>query len=444
MNRARAARRRGIATLWFVMMVMAFVAFVAIAVDVLYVVVAARQLSAGADSASLAGALEVRRSHALARQRAVSFAAANDAAKAAIQLRSNDSNNPDGDVVLGHFFRNTQTFVPMQSTAASTNAVRVRARRTAGSLGGQLGLLVGPIFGVNTANVERYATAIVGGDLGIGVIALHPTDPCSLKIQGNSELIVRNGVVIVDSNDPSDAACAVGNAGHLEADELLIVGGVADDFADRTDFENEIYTGVDYVPDPLAALPEPNPPVVHRSVPHGGGPPNQSITLQPGYYSSMVFGPRTYVMQSGLYYVDGPVTIHGDTRVDGTAGVMIFVGPNGSVNMMGQGNGWLRMNAMDPMQYPNGPAIPAELTHARVSLFQARSNGSTLTFRGNNNWQVTGTLYAAGAKMSVGGTPDTFSNGLIADKIEVFGNGSIVVDVQPNAPIAPRFVFLVE
>ena len=39
---------------------------------------------------------------------------------------------------------------------------------------------------------------------------------------------------------------------------------------------------------------------------------------------------------------------------------------------------------------------------------------------------------------------DSFGNGLIADRIEIFGNGSISVDYLDQFPKIDRFVFLVE
>ncbi len=433
---------RGIAMIWTVMMMLALFACVAMAVDILYVVLAARQLSAGADAASLGGALYVRRTHDEARDKAMALAAANFTAGDAIALQRNDGNSADGDIVIGRWQRSTDTFTPMSQGEGIPNAVRVVAPRTGSSLGGGIQTLFAATFGIDTLDVRRRATAMVGGDIGGGVIALHPTDACSLTIQGNASLTVTDGAVIVNSSHVTRAACAVGNAGTFDAEELLIVGEPEANFASRTDYDGEIYTGVDPIIDPLLNLPHPNVPTANRgAVPGGGG---GTVTLQPGFYTSMDFGPRTYVMQSGLYYVNGPLSIAGNTRLDGTAGVMFFVGPSGSVNMQGIGTGWVRLNPLDPLSYANGPAIPSGLLHSRVVFFQHRSNATTMTFRGNNNWQVSGTIYAPAARLSVGGTPDTFSNGLIANWIEVFGTGGINVPYEDQFERFPPFVFLVE
>src|SRR5690606_132322 len=97
-----------------------------------------------------------------------------------------------------------------------------------------------------------------------------------------------------------------------------------------------------------------------------------------------------------------------------------------------------------PLAYSNGPSIPSELLHTQVVFFQHRSNGNTMTVRGSNNWQVRGTSYAPAARLSVGGTPGIFSNGLIANWIEVFGTSNITVDYEDQLERYPPFVFLVE
>jgi len=444
----REASRRGIATIWAVFTVILMFAFVALAVDVGWAVFVGHQLGAGADAASLAGAMEVRRSRSEARTQAVNLAAANSAAGDAIALSSNDGNAANGDIVIGRYRRANRTFTPTNS--GLPNAVHVTARRTDGSSGGAAPTIFGSAFGLDTFNIERRAIAMIGGDVGPGVIALNPNAPCALEIQGNSDFFIYNGAVFINS-DHDTAVCNTGGSGELIADELFITGGAESGFATAMDYDGEIYEGVDPTPDPLAALPEPNPPSIRRSLNGGGGGGKGkkgggggTTTLQPGLYASMDFKPGHYVLEPGLYYVEGELKISGNVRVDGSAGVMFFIGPNGSVDMRGQGNGWLTLNALDPLNYPNGPSIPADLLDSRVTVFQSRSNSNTMTYRGNNNWQVAGTLYAPAAQMNVGGTPDTFSNGLIADRFYVFGNGAIVVDYDDRFPKVPRFVFLIE
>lgn len=435
----RAPRRRGIATIWLVFTVMVMFAFVALAVDLGWAAYVGHQLSAGADASSLAGAMEVRRSRADARTQAIHLGSTNTAAGDPIQLARNDANASAGDIVIGRYRRANQTFTP---TTVAPNAVRVNARRDGGSLGGPAPTLFGSAFGLDTFNMQRQAIAIVGGDVGPGVIALNANAACAMHLQGNADFSVRNGAVFVNSSHRTRAACATGNTGELIADELFLAGGIPGNFTSRTGFDGEVFEDMDPTSDPLADLPEPNPPLVNRTLPGGGG--RGTVTLQPGLYKHMNFKPGHYVLESGLYYVEGQLKISGNITVDGTAGVMFFIGPNGSVDMDGQGGGTLRLEALDPLTYPNGPGIPAELVHSRVTFFQSRSNSHTMTFRGNNNWQVSGTLYAPAALMSVGGTPDTFSNGLIADRFETFGNGSIVVDYDDRFPRVSRFVYLVQ
>lgn len=150
------ARMRGIATVWLVAVFMALYAFLALAIDTGYIVLTAQELQNGADAASLAAAGLIRIDEQQAREAAVQIAAANRAAGQSIQLRFNDDNSINGDIVIGVWDRDTQTFT---ANDQAPNAVRITTRRTSNSPGGPVGLLFSSALGVNSTEVERSAIA---------------------------------------------------------------------------------------------------------------------------------------------------------------------------------------------------------------------------------------------------------------------------------------------
>ena len=289
------------------------------------------------------------------------------------------------------------------------------------------------------AVLERQEVdAVLQGGLGAGIIALNPTDACTLDIRGSSGLIrVNGGVVVVDSNHPT-AACRSGNP-TIDVAELQVVGGGENGLEESV--TGNIFTGADFVPDPLAALPEPNEPLVNHGDVRVNN--NRSETLQPGTYEDIIINGGDVVFERGLYYINGEFRFNGGT-LDGTAGVMLFISPDNQAEIDVAGNGTFNLVGLTPISYPQGPAVPASVANIEVPIFQSRSNTNTAEFNGTADWQIGGTIYVPAAELLLRGTPGTFANGLIADTIQLRGTQDLVIDFDEQFEALPRSVFLVE
>lgn len=432
----RDARRGGIATLWVVLTVIMLFAFVALAVDVLFVTVTGRQLSAGADASALAGVAQVRRDLSAARDQAVALAAANLVNTDPIQVGRNDANDPAGDVVIGIYRRDDRSFTPI-NPGQMPNAMRVNALRTQGSLGGPMPTIFASMFGVNTVNVDRNATAMIRGDVGPAVLALNPNAPCALSMSGTSGTFSIDGGVLVVNSNHTNAACHAGKP-SMDVEEVYVVGGTDKRFEDQVDIEGELITDADPIADPLTALPEPNQPIINFG---NVSINNGTSTLLPGTYGNLSITGGDVTFLPGLYYITGELKVNGG-NVDATAGVMLFIGPTGNIDIAG--NGAFHITGMSPTVYPEGPAVPAEVADIKVPIFQSRSNTSLAGLNGTADWSVGGTIYVPNGGVRIEGTPGTFANGLIAGSIDVRGTADINIDFEGQFPPVPRKVFLVE
>lgn len=427
----------GVASLWTVMLFVVLFAFITLAIDTGYKVLVASQLNAGADAAALAGAAWLRRDMDQARLEAVDYAAANTAGSESIQIDLNEANAVDGDIVLGHYSRDRRTFSPGLS---NVNAIQVLAPRTDESVGGPLALLFGPIFGVDTAEVARRATAIIGGDVGAGVIALNPTAPCALDLRGTPSLLSVDGGAVYVNSSSTNAACNAGQP-QLEAVEVYVHGEASSSFDSQVRFDGEVYEGVDPVPDPLAGLPAPS---------YSGLTDQGSIKITgnkeeqhgPGYYSGgievrngrLVLDPGVYILGGNGLDVNG-----GDLIANG---VMFYIVDDGYVDL--RGNGEIEITAMDPLVYPDGPTLSSEYTDVRVAIFQARDNTNANRILGTNDFTVSGTVYLPAAHLEVGGTSQSLASGLIADTFQFHGDGELRINYDDRFPRIPRFVYLVK
>src|SRR5436190_923764 len=146
-------RRRGMTTVWFTVCGLALAALFALALDTARYYLAFHQLQVAADSSALAAMNFLSISQSQARQRAVDAALANVCDGKGVKLSSNDANAADGDIVLGLYDVKARTFTPSTLTP---NAAKVNARRTSGSLNGNLKLLF-PFWGSGVS--EQTATA---------------------------------------------------------------------------------------------------------------------------------------------------------------------------------------------------------------------------------------------------------------------------------------------
>lgn len=407
---------RGFVNIYVVLIMMAMIGFIGLACDVGYLVLVGHQLQNAADASALAGAQKVRvDTLPEARQLAWNLAYSNRAAKAAVALSMNEANAANGNIVIGRYYRSTRTFVP---TLAGADAIKVVAPRP-DTAGKAVGLLFGPLFGVKEANLTRHAIAMTVQGTGAAVLALNPHDPDTFHMNGNCSVVVNNGAIQVDS-DNDGSIVVKGNSGEVYASDLNVC---ADDASLRTHFDGNLNRGAPYMPDPLLGLPEPaiSPPL---TVPSG-----KDVTIDPGYYPNFpkLNGGKSVTMRPGVYILDGlDMTGGGNLYANG---VMIFLTNKGNLNL--GGNGVIQISAMT-----TGP-------YAGVSLFQARDNKSTASIQGTNQMTVTGTIYVPGATLSVGGAGNGFGNQLIADKIDVFGNGVININYDGRFPGKAK-VFLVE
>lgn len=421
---------RGVVSVWVALTIPVLIGVAGLALDTSYVVLTAHELQNASDAAALAGAAQVQISTSQASADAIKLAAANWAAGASVQLAASD-------VVIGRYNQATSVF-----TAGGTpyNAVNVTSRRTAAAPGGSVQLFFGPIFGVNTCDVSRSATAMVNDPFGAGVIALDPKLPSSFGANGTPNFTVVNGGIQVDSSDAT-AARVVGTA-NVTATELRTVGGFSSNGSVNIPVVQE---GVSVAPDPLASLPVPSystaadlGAISDKSLtpPTGSGPfyysggismnnSKSTLTLPPGVY---VLGPPGLNITGGNLSASG-VMFYFTGVASGKKGIVTY----GTVNLTG--NGTITISP------------PTSGTYQGVTFFQDRStpySAVSASINGTSTLNLTGTIYLPTIAFGMSGTSNNFANQIIADQITVSGNGTMQVNYDGRNKIPLGNVFLVQ
>ena len=177
MNLHNRDRRSGITGVWVSLMGLIMVGFLGLAIDTSYVGRTIQELQTAADSASLAGAAQVKTNIDAARTQAQLLVFNNTAGMIErepcdVLLDLNTDNSHDGDIVTGRWYRwDDNTTIPPHpagdfdiEATEGINAVKVVARRIedtdddAAPAKTPLPLLFGPLLGPHHASMPPYLT----------------------------------------------------------------------------------------------------------------------------------------------------------------------------------------------------------------------------------------------------------------------------------------------
>jgi Flp pilus assembly protein TadG len=425
--------KNGTVLIWTAALMSLIVPLVGLSLDWGYALLVAHQLQNAADAAALAGAQEVRSDQAAARTAAIDVAAANKAAKQAIQLSANDGNASDGDIVLGRYDRDTLTFT---STTTGPNAVKVAARRTSASLNGPLSLIFAPVFGVPTIQFSRTAIAMVGGGTGPSVIVLSPHGSKALNMTGTTILDAGGAAVQVNS-DATDAVKG-SNTATIDATDLNVVGGVS--FSGSSGTTGNLNLGVDPVPDPLASLAEPNTAAM-TSYPLRSYSGSDTATLDPGFYTAGVTlsGSAHVTLNPGIYAFGGQGLKLAQLSTVTAENCLLYFTGTGTLSLSGTGS--VTISPPDPSVNNYSGAT----TYEGVSIFQARADLKEATMTGSSGLHISGALYFPSNKLKLSGGGASFGNQIFAGMLELTGSGTIHIPSNGSYPAAAGFrVFLVQ
>jgi hypothetical protein len=144
---------------------------------------------------------------------------------------------------------------------------------------------------------------------------------------------------------------------------------------------------------------------------------------------------------NGIYYLTaGGFNSNGaDIRMDTgtTGGMMIYnagTGTNDGINIAGSASGSVNMSPLT-----NGP-------YTGITIFQARNAPEAMQIQGNGSFNITGTLYAAGALLKVAGAGGVSNIGsqYVTNDLSITGNGNVTISWAGKLVGRTRIITLVE
>ena len=339
-----------------------------------------RLVQTAADSAALAGALELRRT--------------DEVAAAAIQADVETAVNLDA-AINGYSTGNGDTIVV--DTSNSPQVAVTISRPTPG-------LLSQVVF---TEQTNVAARAVAQADVNDSCIWSLSPSGTGVTVSGSAQVDLGCGVI---ANSSDDDGIDENGTGCLTATEIKIVGGTEGDCINPT-----AGTGIDPVDDPLAALEGPPGPYTCDFT-------NVNVTpamspLQPGTYCGFlrINTAAPIVFDPGLYILDRTgFDINGGANVTGTD-VSFYLTANGNVsdNITFSGGATVVLSA------PSDGPLPG------ILFYQDRNTSANITHNltGGANMQLNGIIYfpTVDMKFTGGSTLTESASIIIANKVTFTG-----------------------
>jgi len=244
------------------------------------------------------------------------------------------------------------------------------------------------IFGAGDIAVTARAVAC-GKPGSIGILILDPALTVAAQIMGKIQ-ILNDGIIYCNSNSSvlNDEFKGYGTVGGVYLESLAnltcggisVVGSMTKEAGAVLTYTNNgtLTTGVDVMPDPLAAVPEPVP----SGTNYGNVSLSGTVTMQPGIYGDITIAKNANVtMAPGIYYISssGSINMNDGSKLTGTE-VMIY----------NQGG--------DHLDFQDAASVyltpPSSGDYQGISIFEPRVETKEVHIKCSNNITIAGTLYA--------------------------------------------------
>jgi Putative Flp pilus-assembly TadE/G-like len=385
--------------------------FVALATDVGVMLREKRLAQIAADSAAIAGALEINFSGVSA---AAQAAAAQNGFTSGANGATVTVNGPSAGPALG----------PHAGNGSYVEVIVSQNQPT----------IFMWMFGRSAVTVNARAVATLGPSQ--NCLYTLGTTGTGISLSNNAKLNAPGCGIIVDSS--SGTAISVVGGAKITAASVGAVGGTST--SNGGSISPPAVSNIAPTSDPLSALQPPpynpascgNDPITHyvNGSSYSVGPGSPFSTTQNGNtvcYSSLTLGSNgdTVTLNPGIYVLTGPLIFASGTTPGGQ-GVTFYLTGNGSVSIGNNAN--LNFSA------------PTSGAYNGILFYQDRGNANTASIQGGASSTLSGILYFPDTALTIGnGTTSTISASVIAKSLTITGGSNLqennYATVNPSSPI---------
>lgn len=277
-------------------------------------------------------------------------------------------------------------------------------------------------FVTSVCTLLAVAGAAFGGEVsGSGLVVLDPSGDSALLMVGNSRVQIPTRVVYVNSS--SNRAISTQGAAVIDAPLVNVVGGVQ--FSGGSGCTGTVREGVAACVNPYQNL----------AFPSAAGAPNRGSaslshesheSLYPGFYSSIsVTGNSVLHLEPGTYLI-------GEGGFKATSGSVY--GEGVTIVML---SGALELTGASILQL----SPPESGDMAGVVIAQPASNNTDVKIAGGRDVLISGSLYAPGARIILGGNSNVSGEGpqmgdlVVAHRVALAGTATIKIGGPGTKPI---------
>lgn len=417
-KRTGASARRGATAVVVAICLVPLIGVMAFAIDGGLLMAQRRQVQAAADASAHAAACTLYTNNStdngldprgLARAAALAFASANGY-----------SNDGTRSVVTVNIPPTSGTFSGRSSYAEVLVTYNQDKAFSAIWRSGSLAVRARTVARGLTAQAVPYSTA--------SILLLDPSASGSLSVAGSAKVVVESSIQVNSSNA---SAVTATNAGTISAKsptpnpapQINVVGQSTTNSGGAINIR--VAGGAPAVSNPMSSVAAPNPTTLTTQ--SFNSPGYGSATLNPGVYNggltfgngmSITLNPGIYYMKGGNFTVANGVTLNG-------SGVMIYM-DNGGGQFNFQGGGVINMSA------------PTSGPYAGIVMFQDPNSSKSVSIANGSTTAITGTVYAAGATVSIAGGAQNSQYGsqFIVKNLNLSNNASININTLSSPPPA--------
>ena len=322
---------------------------------------------------------------------------------------------------------------------------------------------VARLGGFTSGTVEASATAVITPGISPCALCVLSPSGTSLLDSGNGTFQVTDGPgsgnagITVDSNTTTGNGALYDNgSGTIIAPEIGVVGSYSQKHAATV--QPTPTTGVQPVPDPLGALPPPTP--VTNNIPSAsyscnsncgtlpsGTYGNVSLTggatldIPPGNYNNIsVGGNALLTLETGTYFINGAFSVGGTggASVQESAGVLLYFTCGTATQLSACASGGAAGGSLSLTGTGSMTLAPQTTgTYANLTVFYDRNNNAPMSLSGTPGMELSGTIYAKDAPLSLNGTGTTIESLIIVNTATINGNGTLGVNYTASQNVAP-------
>jgi Flp pilus assembly protein TadG len=357
----------------------------------------AARARAAADAVALAAAARYADGLETATADAHAAAGANLGPSGPLVLIVGEGPGGGGDLEFGDWDEGARTFT--QNTVDGGRAVRATIRMAPEHPNGAVPLIMGGLFGIAPAKIERSSIAVYRPPTHVTSVLLSNASSSRLTVSGTAMLRTRGGIGIPSA---TGASIAAGPTAMMDTPIVRLAGDAPVGVDDR--ISGALLEGATVPEDPYASTAQP-------VLGQGAGQPitagGAEIHVSPGYHAGLTASSGTIILDPGLHQFGGGISLSGSAVLQ-LANATVQLAPGAALSVSGSASF-------------RGTCESGVANWSGFAVIQP-PGAATWTISGGATFMPEGRICAPGASVSVLDSASLSAESAVLDSMTLSGN----------------------